>query len=304
MLSNLRVVSQQFNTMNATRKIRSEHGKGVTKTPSGKFASRYGKKQIGTFRTARIAKTARILYARDMGPEWEALETDIEMTEEEIKEARLVLDKPKVQRNAYGSGGVSLHASGLWAAYHLSVHFGYWKTEEGARARLDQARADHQRKLKEEDDAHMIPRTAEGTAYLTALRGEKVLVDDNIYLMMYRNKISVAADGYPRFKNRFLHRSVITESYNTRTHHTDHRNGVKLDNRRANLRIIPVILNTMNVKRSKYPGVLRQGDKFEGYVDNRKVYPMKRIHRRFKTAKEAYIWRCALHKKIYPECYE
>ncbi|GAC99132.1 hypothetical protein PHSY_006730 [Pseudozyma hubeiensis SY62] len=307
--TNLRAVSQSFNAMNVTRKKQSEYFVGVRKTKTGKFYAKWGKKQLGTFDTARIAKTARSLVARGEGKKWEERESVFEPTVKEMQAAIRGMEKRNEKRGVYGLGGLSLHVSGLWQATFRSTHLGYFKTKEEGQARVDAAIAEYDRKKEEEDAAVVIPRTTDGNiAYLTALNGEKVLVDDDIYMKMYRNKISVAKDGYPRFLNRYLHRSVLLDPYNTRTHHMDHRNENKLDNRRANLRIVPIVVNAMNVtKESKlgFRGVVQKPDgKFKGYVNNRKVWPHKITSRTFDTAEEAYAWRFALHQQIYPELYK
>ncbi|GAC98948.1 hypothetical protein PHSY_006545 [Pseudozyma hubeiensis SY62] len=307
--TNLCVVTQSFNTINCTRKKQSKYFVGVRRSKNGKFNATWGKKQLGTFDTARIAKTARILVAREKGKEWEDRELVFTPTVKEMEAAIRGIEKPKRKRRVVGTGGLNLHVSGLWHATFRSKHLGYFKTKEEGQAHVDAAKEEYERKREEEDATVVIPRTKEGNfAYLTALNGEEVLVDDDIYIKMYRNKISVAKDGYPRYLNRFVHRSVLVDPYNTWTHHMDHRNGNKLDNRRANLRIVPIKINAMNITReskSGYAGVRPSGTgRFVGYVQNTKVWPHKLTTRTFDTAEEAYAWRCALHKQIFPELYD
>lgn len=304
-LTNLRVVPQSFNVVNVDRK-KGEYYQGVQKTKSGSFTANYCSKHLGTFKTEHLAKVARILVARKKGPMWEELETDVEMSDSDIQEARRVMQgKKNIAKK--GSGCVSKHYEGLWSAAYGSVRIGYFKTEEAAHAAVREAKADRERKDKEEKESLVIPRTAEGHAFLTAKGGQQVLVDDDMFMLMYKNMISVNKRGYAVFKYTHLHRTVITEPYNTRKFCIDHRNQDKLDNRRGNLHIVPYGVNSSNCTKgpaSKFPGVEAcKNGTFKGIVLDRKVTPRKQYAKRCKTAKAASIWRNAKDREINPEKY-
>ncbi len=69
-------------------------------------------------------------------------------------------------------------------------------TEEEAREKIRQAeRLRKQAEAKEAADV-VIPRTAEGVAFLTDKNGEKILVDDDIYMQFRKNPIYYRGDGY------------------------------------------------------------------------------------------------------------
>ncbi|CBQ71020.1 hypothetical protein sr17257 [Sporisorium reilianum SRZ2] len=81
-----------MNGLNVTRTYATDNTgfKGVTerKQKKGKkYTAKYGGKNLGTFRTARIAKAARILAAQKVSEEAAGYETDIGATSKELAEA-------------------------------------------------------------------------------------------------------------------------------------------------------------------------------------------------------------------------
>ncbi len=303
-VSNLRVVTCAFNSRNRAFRKGSNVYKGI-QIHGKAYRAYFGTKRLGTFKTAREAKVHRIVHAMmHEDAETVALETDIEMSEDEADRAQAWLANvgPR-KRNGPGEGTVFLTSNGKsWGVNLRRKYLGHYATKEEAEEVRRQAVEAHEKLERQQQDAIPIPRTPEGYAFLTAKTGENVLVDDDIYRLFESHVISIGEGGYAIAKNKQLHAQIVQKE---RGKVIDHKNRNRLDNRRSNLRITTYATNSRNRSArsaSGYLGVLTLGvNKFAAVLRDTTVIPTKTHYKTFKTAKQASEWRVAQSRQLYPE---
>lgn len=104
---------------------------------------------------------------------------------------------------------------------------------------------------------------------IIAFRGQVILVDDEDYPILSKFRWSIGGHGYVvRYdspgKNVRMHRQILGLSKGDGVH-VDHRNGIKTDNTRQNLRICDVGENNRNVgitcrNKSGFKGVYQRAN--------------------------------------------
>ncbi len=191
-------------------------------------------KYIGTFDTARQAKAARIqMVLRELGAVAAALESDTDLSDDDFIQAAKVpapKRKSKPKRGEAPRGCVYRRPNGRWCIELGHKFLGAFVSENEARAVLAKAIEAKMRKVQEENDSHIVARTEDGIAYLEAISGEKVLVDDDVYWRFRLYSVHMHKYGYPVVSSQSLHSLVmeVEDGHDV----IDHISRNKLDNRR------------------------------------------------------------------------
>ncbi|GAK65773.1 uncharacterized protein PAN0_010c3993 [Moesziomyces antarcticus] len=301
--SNLRAVSLSDNAMNATLKKRPKSGyRGVWKNGNKFTAEARGKKIGSGFPSAKAAKAFRIRALRQEGADAMAdMETEVELS---VSDEEFLSGFKKKTYASKGQGHVK-RANGVFYPMLRGKRLGRCTTEEEAREKIRQAeRLRKQAEAKEAADV-VIPRTAEGVAFLTDKNGEKILVDDDIYMQFRKNPIYYRGDGYPVVLDKPLHLLVCPRQPEHQC--VDHINGNRLDARRSNLRSTTYAINNRNQKPTSATGYLgvvfdtNHPGKFKAVVTDSRVNPPAHYTRLFDHAADASRWRQKMMLEIYPE---
>jgi len=115
---------------------------------------------------------------------------------------------------------------------------------------------------------------------IKAASGKEILVDEDTFEWAHRMSWNISPRGYARTWVRVavgvrkyvpMHRMVLQAKDNEIV---DHINRNKLDNRKANLRVVTPFLNALNQASrgtSKYKGVGKHKDKWQVYVGGKYV---------------------------------
>jgi hypothetical protein len=230
------------------------------------------------------------------------LETDVELTESDVE--YLNSFEGKRSKGKSGKGTIVKKSAGSYRVRLRGRHLGLRNTLDAARELLREAVRQEEDEKARRDRLAMIPRTADGFAFLTTKTGEQVLVDDDIYIA-FRDRIIGMRQGYPLALNKLLHKHIL--QLNDGEACVDHINGDKLDNRRANLRGTTSGTNARNRKPKSNTGYLGVSEVkgspgvFSAKATNWKVKPPDVFRRRFRDVEEAVRWRKQKMDEIYPE---